>query len=661
MRETWSRLPARRFRFVLDASVLAGALCLAYLLRFDFAIPPSARRDLLVQLPLVAIVQYVALSRVGVYSFIWRYVGLADLRAFVAAAVVSAVPLTVLRLTLPPSWASWRVPLSIIVMDTVLAFGGVLALRVLRRILYERYERRSSHPPGPDHRVATLLIGAGRAGVIASREVLGRDDLGLNVIGFIDDDPAKAGAVVNGVKVLGTTDDIPRLVEAHGVKQVVITIARVTRNRMDRIVRICESAAVKTRIIPGLYEILDGRVEVSRIRDVDIEDLLGRDPVQLDVDSLERFIEGKVVLASGAGGSIGSELCRQVVRYRPSALLLVERAEPALFAIHRELTQRYPDLPIVPLLADIGDEDRMRSIFRSHRPHLVLHAAAHKHVPLMEANPFETFKNNVLATRLLGELAGEHQTEVFVMISTDKAVRPTSMMGASKRVAELVTQSLDARFDTRFVAVRFGNVLGSNGSVIPIFRDQIAAGGPITVTHPQMKRYFMTIPEAAQLVLQAGAMGERGEILILDMGEPIRIVDLARQMISLSGLRPDEDIDIVFSGVRPGEKLFEELETEGEHITKTRHSKIYIGQIAGCAPELLGRALDDIEGFCRQGDVAGLRQRLSTLLPESRVSEPPAPAPAVVRASVTGAAVVPGPLDCPTSVVLGRRGVAVSG
>jgi len=407
----------------------------------------------------------------------------------------------------------------------------------------------------------------------------------------------------------------------------------VSRQQLDRITRICASIPVKARLIPGFGDILDGKVGVSRLRDVQIEDLLGREQVHLEEEELRRFMTGKVIMVTGAGGSIGSELCRQVMKFKPSKLLLVERAEPALFAIDRELRMAFQGLDIVPLLADVGDEERMRGVFVQYSPQVVVHAAAHKHVPLMEANPFETMKNNVFGTRNVGRLAGMHGVEVFVMVSTDKAVRPASMMGASKRCAELVVQDLDRKYDTRYVAVRFGNVLGSNGSVIPIFREQIEKGGPVTVTHPDMKRYFMTIPEASQLVLQAGAMGEGGEIFVLDMGEPIRIVDLATRMIELCGLRPGEDIEVAFSGVRPGEKLFEELETEGESIEKTRHPKIFIGRIAGADSRALQSALDAVQVASRDYDVPSLRRTLQTLLPEAEMGVPRRPVTAAPTAT----------------------------
>lgn len=615
-----SRLMIRQVQYLIDIVVLIAAFALAYLLRFDFAIPADQKFQALVQLPYVLAIQIVALLLVGVYSFVWRYVGLREFRAFVEAAVWSGLAVAALRLFLPDSFAPWRVPLSVTVIDTVLGFGGVLGVRVLRRLAYESSKKRGevAEAAGGELR-KVLLVGAGQAGVLAAREIFGRGDTDLQIQGFIDDDPLKQDAVIHGIRVLGTTADLARLVKEQGIRDVVITIAQISRREILRLIDLCRKIPVNVRIIPGLYEILQGKVRVTRIRDVEIEDLLGRDRVYLDEEELGRFLAGKRVAVTGAGGSIGSELVRQIARFKPATLLLIERAEFALFEVDKELRRKYPDLRLVPLVADVGDELRTRSLFATHHPEVVFHAAAHKHVPMMEYNPAEAIKNNILATRLLGEIAGESGVEAFVLISTDKAVRPSSVMGASKRVAELVVQDLAKRYPTRFVAVRFGNVMGSAGSVIPIFREQILQGGPVTVTDPDMRRYFMTIPEAAQLVLQAGAMGEGGEIFILDMGEPVRILDLAIAMISLSGLKPFEEMDIVFTGLRPGEKLFEELELDGEEIAKTRHPKIYIGKLAAFAPEAVDRALVVLHDLAKGGDAGSIRTFFNGFLPEAKL------------------------------------------
>jgi FlaA1/EpsC-like NDP-sugar epimerase len=545
-----------------------------------------------------------------------------------------------LRLGLPEHFQEWRVPLSVGIVDTLLAFGGALGLRVFRRSLFERYEKRKwQRLTGGSNNVQkpVLLIGAGQAGVLVAREIERRADVDLEIKGFVDDDPGKQKRTVIGdIKVLGTMQALPRLVREFGIDHVVITIAQASRQDIRRIVETCEKIPVKVRIIPGLYEILQGHVEVSRIRDVQIEDLLGREPVQLDEESLSHFLAGKTVMVTGAGGSIGSELVRQVTRFQPARLLLVERAEFGLFNIERELRESEHPLPLVPLVADVCDEGRMRTIFKAYRPQVVLHAAAHKHVPLMEYNPGEAVKNNVLATCKLGELAAEYGAEVFVLISTDKAVHPTSIMGATKRLAELVIQDLNLRAATRFVAVRFGNVIGSAGSVIPIFQEQIRKGGPVTITDKRMKRYFMTIPEASQLVLQAGALGSNGkggEVFILQMGEPVRILDLAESIITLSGFKPHEDIRIVETGRRPGEKLYEDLTIKEEDVASTQHPKIFINKIANRPAEDMRRALERLTELSKNGHERELRSYLNELLPEAHLDVPASAAAAATTTS----------------------------
>lgn len=615
----WTRLFSRSLQFGLDFLVLSFAFVAAYLLRFEFSLSEQSFFKMVVQLPLVLLVEFLGLFLAGVYSFIWRYVGLADLWAFLKAILGAGSILLLMRLALPAVLGHWQVPLSIILMNTVFAFAGIVSLRVLRRVVYERYERHRSGNGGARDLKPVLLVGAGRAGVLVAKEIQGRGDMGLLIQGFVDDDPQKQGAVVQGVKVLGTSRDLPRLSKELDADHVIITMAQASRQQLKRIVEICERSGIKTRIIPGLYELVDGRVEVSSIRDVEIEDLLGREPVQLEQDSLAAFLGGKTVMVTGAGGSIGSEISRQLARFAPGTLLLLERAEFVLFEIDRELRALHPELEIVPLVADVGDEKRIRALMGKFRPEIVFHAAAHKHVPMMETNPTEAIKNNVLGTWTIGSVAGEVGAEAFVMISTDKAVNPTSVMGASKRVAELAVQELNSKFSTSYVAVRFGNVMGSAGSVIPIFREQILKGGPVTVTHPEMVRYFMTIPEASQLVLQAGAMGAGGEIFVLDMGDPVRILDLAKDMISLSGFNPYEDIDIVFSGIRPGEKLYEELQTVGEDISKTRHPKIFIGKIVPYPSEEVKAALRELGEISLNGQETDIRACLSRILPEARL------------------------------------------
>ncbi|MEP7037378.1 MAG: nucleoside-diphosphate sugar epimerase/dehydratase, partial [Acidobacteriota bacterium] len=516
----------------------------------------------------------------------------------------------------------WQVPLSIILMDTFFAFGGLLALRVLRRSIYEVSEKRTfqigKRRKAPKQ---TLIVGAGRLGAATIKEVVGRADTELDVRGFVDDDRRKKGGSVGGIKVLGTTDDLARLADELKIDQIVLAIDEANSKDIRRILDICRAIPVKAQIVPSLNEIAHGRVAVNRIRDVQIEDLLGREPVELDNQNLHDFLTDKTVMVTGAGGSIGSELVRQIVNFSPKLILLVERTEFMLFQIERELFKNFPEANFVPLIADIGDEPRMREVFGKHKPEVIFHAAAHKHVSLMEQNPSEAIKNNVFATKIIGDLAGEFEVKDFVLISTDKAVNPTSIMGASKRIAEIVLQNLNNIYPTNYMAVRFGNVLGSTGSVIPIFREQIKEGKAVTVTDPNMTRYFMTIPEASQLVLQAGALGTGGEIFILDMGEPVKILDLAEDMIRLSGLQPYEEIDIVFTGIKQGEKLFEELEITGENLLNTTHPKIFIGKIAVYAGGEVANILSNFRQALEKNDTPKIRTLLNHFLPEAKIYE----------------------------------------
>ena len=614
----WSRLLSRPVQFVLDLVLLVTSFVVAYLLRFEFVLDDGQLDSLLTQLPIVVGIQLAALAIFGVYSFIWRYVGMAELWAFLKAGFWSGVVLVIGRLLLPAPLQAWKVPLSIIFMDTVFAFAGVVAIRVLRRAVYEKFE--TGQHPEPRVRKPVLLVGAGRAGMMAAKEIRGRGAMDIWIEGFVDDDPRKLGAVLQGKRVLGNSRDLPKLCQELSIDHVIIAIVKVSREEIRRIVGICEQIPVRVRIIPGLYEIIDGVVEITRFRDIEVADLLGREQIRLEEDSIAGFLKEKVVLVTGAGGSIGSELARQVARFSPSRLILLDRAEFALFEIDRELRKLRPELAIEAVVADVCDESRMRSVFGRSRPAVVLHAAAHKHVPMVESNPSEGVKNNVLGTWCTGEIASEFGAEAFILISTDKAVRPTSIMGASKRVAELAVQELDSKDGTRCLAVRFGNVLGSAGSVIPIFREQILEGGPVTVTDPDMVRYFMTIPEATQLVLQAGAMGEGGEIFILDMGEPVRIRDLAEDLIALGGFKPYEEIDIVFTGLRPGEKLFEEMNLDGENLTNTRHPKIYVGKLSAIPSAEFQAAIGKLRELALSGRDEDLRRFLGEFIPESNLS-----------------------------------------
>jgi len=613
----------RPMQLLADVAVLCGAFFLAYLFRFDFEIPESYLDNALNQIPFVAFVQFASLFLVGAYSIIWRYVSLEDIKAFLKAAFISGVILVLVRLLLSPDqFIRWQVPLSIILMDTFFAFAGLLGLRVVRRFVYEITEKRTLNI-GKRRKIpkSTLIVGAGRLGAATIKEVVGRADTELDVKGFVDDDRRKQGGSVGGIKVLGTTDDLARLADELNIDQVVLAIDQTNSQDMRRVLDICRAIPVRAQIVPSLNEIAHGRVSINRIRDVQIEDLLGREQVELDSANLHEFLSDKTIMVTGAGGSIGAELVRQITKFTPKVILLVERTEFALFQIERELAKDFPETRFLPLLADIADAPRMREIFSEYLPQVVFHAAAHKHVSLMETNPTEAVKNNILATKLIGELAGEFDTKDFVLISTDKAVNPTSVMGASKRIAEIVLQNLNQIYPTNYMAVRFGNVLGSTGSVVPIFREQILKGEAITVTDKDMTRYFMTIPEASQLVLQAGALGRGSEIFILDMGEPVKILDLAEDMIRLSGLEPYTDIDIVFTGIGQGEKLFEELEITGENLLKTRHPKIFIGKIATYTSDEVANILSNFRQSVKENNAAKIRQLFNHFLPEAKISE----------------------------------------
>jgi FlaA1/EpsC-like NDP-sugar epimerase len=512
------------------------------------------------------------------YQGWWRYVSISDLLSIVKASLVSTLLIVILWVVVAAiqpvreyvnEWFGFSQAIFILDMfATIVLMGG---LRMAVRLYHEEF-----HTEQAGKLKRFLIVGAGNAGESLLRELHRMQVEQYDVIGFIDDDPAKRGVNIHGIPVLGNVDELPQVCKDNNIDEIAIAMPSATAKQLRRVVQICEGAKVRFRTVPSVADIASGRFRVSQIRDVDINDLLGREAVQLDLDTIGKYLDDKVIFVTGAGGSIGSEMCRQVCHFKPKLLLLVEQAENSLFFIERELRKSFPNVAMEAIICDITDKKRVEQLFDKYKPNVVIHAAAHKHVPLMETNPGEALKNNIIGTRTVADAADKFGAESFVMISTDKAVNPTSIMGSTKRISEMYIQDLDRTSNTSFVTVRFGNVLGSNGSVVPIFKSQIAAGGPVTVTHPEMRRYFMTIPEASQLVLQAATMGNGGEIFVLDMGEPVKIVDLAKELITLSGFRPGEDIEIVFTGTRPGEKLFEELSIEGEDMVTTRHPKISI-------------------------------------------------------------------------------------
>ena len=488
-----------------------------------------------------------------------------------------------------------------------------------------RIYREELRPVSAEGVRRVLVVGAGDASETVIREINRMRVERYRVIGMVDDDPGKRDLSIHGIPVLGQTEDIRRICKDRQVEEIIIAMPSATQKQLRRVIELCTGTKLKFQSLPGVRELIDGRVTVSQIRPVEINDLLGREAVDLDCQSLARFLAGRRVLITGAGGSIGSEMCRQVVPFRPARLILVEQAETPLFDIENELRRDPRGAEIVACICDITDRQRVQALWQQHRPEVVIHAAAHKHVPLMECNPTEAIKNNILGTRNVADACCLFDVAEFVLISTDKAVNPSSIMGASKRVAELYVQALNgqAGCKTQFKAVRFGNVLGSSGSVIPTFRKQIAMGGPVTVTHPDMTRYFMTIPEASQLVLQAAATGQGGQIFLLDMGEPVKIVDLARQMITLSGFRPDEDIDIQFTGVRPGEKLFEELRTEGENIEPTTHPKINIWKSSPRPWQQISAAIEELSLLQNCPSHSRIVQAIQKIVPEYQPMNPP--------------------------------------
>ena len=609
----------RYVQFLIDIFLIALSFGMAHLLRFEGVPEGMNFKYMIFQWPYVMVLTIICYIVFGINRRIWRYVNLGDAKIFALCHGVVALILLACRIGLPDDLHYGRVPFSIIAINFALVFLFSLGVRVLRRILAEWDDRRHIQPLHGDRpRRRVLLIGAGRAGTIASRELADRLDLGIDPVGFVDDDPQKVGRTVNGLRVYGTVGELPELVQRLEVEELLITVASLSGLQMQRIKGFCDKTGLSVKIIPGMYELLDGTFSVSRIRHVEPEDLLGRKPVELDLGAIRDYLYGRRVLVTGAGGSIGREMCRQVCRFTPGALIMVEQAENNLFEIDNELKAQHPSLSLRAIIADILDAKRMEAVFIREKPEVVIHAAAHKHVPLMEANPTEALKNNIFGTRTVADLAARHGVAKFIMISTDKAVNPSSIMGASKRVAELYIQSLNRRSTTEFIAVRFGNVLGSTGSVIPIFKEQIRNGGPVTVTHPDMKRYFMSIPEAAQLVLQAAALGVGGEIFILDMGEPVRIVTLAEEMIRFSGFKPYEEIPIVFTGVRPGEKLFEELSVQNERLAKTKHTKIFVGHFEPMPYDSILKGLATLQNLGEDADRQTVRTILNELVPEAR-------------------------------------------
>ncbi|MBC7803160.1 MAG: polysaccharide biosynthesis protein, partial [Candidatus Parcubacteria bacterium] len=560
-------LPIRSLlAFLHDVVVSAAAWLIAFSLRFNLEVPPEYLRTALATLPWVVLVNALLFWRLGLYRGLWRYASLPDLQKILAAVFIAALGVPALLLFAAPVPA---VPRSVFLIAPLLLIGAMSGSRLLYRAWKERRLLGLVRNPGAS---PAIVLGAGASASALLRDLASSSE--WRVVALLDDDRRKHGGAIHDVKVLGGLDSVGALAGNMGVAQAIIAMPGATHAARKRALELCQAAGLRVMTVPAYSDIVSGKVSVSQLRLVELDDLLGRDPVQLDEAQLSGFLGGKVVLVTGAGGSIGSELCRQIARFAPARLVLLENSEYALYLIEQEFRDRHPALPVVAAIGDAKDEARVAEIFASHSPEVVFHAAAYKHVPLMEReNAFQAVANNALSTIVTARAAQAAGTKSYVLVSTDKAVNPTNVMGASKRLAEILCQALQPRAGTRFVMVRFGNVLGSTGSVIPRFREQIARGGPLTVTHPEMERYFMSIPEAAQLVLQAGQLGKGGEIFVLDMGEPVKIAELARQMIRLSGFS-EQDIRITYTGLRPGEKLFEEVLVDGETTLPTPHPKL---------------------------------------------------------------------------------------
>ncbi len=596
--------------YLLDWISFALSGLLAFELRFDGAVPVQYVHALKVALGVWIAAKSLAFIAGKLIQGNWRYTSTYDaVRVVVANTAASAVSGAVLFVLL----GARGMPRSVYILDWMLTCLLTLGARIMVRLGHAYC--MSNGTEGVQTR--TLIYGAGGAGQALLRELRQNQSLLCDVVGFIDDDPIKARMILQGKPVLGIGEALARVVRTHAIKRVLIAVPSASGPQLVRILKLALDAGAEYKMVPGLGDLIQGAELGKQIRNVAVEDILGRRPVHLDQDSIQERIQGKIVMVTGAAGSIGSELCRQIARFSPLALVGFDVAETPLFPLGREMSRSFPELQFHAEIGDITRPDTLQRVMQHHHPSIVYHAAAYKHVPLMERHVFAAVENNIFGTWQVARAAVRHGVDDFVMISTDKAVRPTSMMGATKRVSELVVRALQKERGTKFVAVRFGNVLGSNGSVVPIFKEQIAAGGPVTVTHPEMTRYFMTIPEAAQLVLQAFSIGKGGEVFVLDMGEPVKIVDLARNLILLSGLQPGRDIKIQFTGARPGEKLFEELNMQDEHYIPTSHSKIrsYVCHHSLNAIQIKA-VLHRLQEIVDEQDIASLMLLLKDLVPD---------------------------------------------
>ncbi|NVN92298.1 MAG: polysaccharide biosynthesis protein [Desulfuromonadales bacterium] len=594
--------------FFCDTSLVALSLTLGFLLRFDFSIP-AEQTDLFWQCLLVMVlVKPLVFAVIGFYQSMWSYASLHDgvqiLKGVTLASFLAVFAILFLRQFAP-------IPRSIFLLDYFLLLFLITTSRLTWRVCRENF-RVDRNNDGP----RTLIVGAGAAGSLLLKEICRHPRSVYNIVGFVDDDPEKRGMKLHGIPVLGTSKNLKALIRFNEIEDVIMAMPSADGKTIRAIVDSCKHAHVKFKTLPSIGDLIDGDFSISQIKNVEIEDLLGREPVDMDKQLIGGYLTGKRVLVTGAAGSIGSEISRQIAQFSPEKLILFDQAETPLYEIEKELMARFPVLKILPLIADVRDTAMVEAAFKEFSPEVVFHAAAYKHVPMMEYNPAQAVLNNVFGSRNVADAAHRFKVLNFVMVSTDKAVNPTNVMGATKRAAEIYIQALSHASATKFTTVRFGNVLGSNGSVIPLFKEQIAKGGPVTVTDKRVIRYFMTIPEATQLVLQAGSMGNASEILVLDMGDPVRIVDLAEDLIRLSGLTPYEDIDIIFTGLRPGEKMFEELLLNGEGIMPTAHKKIKVLSPLTIEREPVTKELDLLFAAARSNNLKNLMESLKRLVPE---------------------------------------------
>jgi FlaA1/EpsC-like NDP-sugar epimerase len=601
----------KSFLLLIQVVIVVVAFIASFALRFDAGIPQAYWPVILSLLPPLIIIKLSVFWGMGLFAGWWRYISLPDVLVILKANLIASLAFIFYVVFIHHLG---NIPRSVLLIDGILCFLMIGGIRVSTRIFRESNALNLKEKNSLQKRV--LVVGAGAVGQTIIREIRQNPSLKMMVVGFVDSDPRRQRQRFQGLPVLGTRNDLGEICKKYHIDQVIIAQPALCHKELRSIVECCRKNKIESKILPTMGDIINEEVSVRHIRDVQLEDLLGRDPVRLDIKEIQEYLKGKRILVTGAGGSIGSEICRQVITFSPDCIVLFDNAETPLFHLEKELKEQFPGIELHPRLSDVRDRLAVEQVFAEFRPEVVFHAAAYKHVPMSEINPIEAVKNNVLGTRNLADTAHFFGVRNFVMVSTDKAVNPTNTMGASKRAAEIYVQTLAKKSPTNMVTVRFGNVLGSNGSVVPIFKAQIEKGGPVTVTHPEVTRFFMTIPEAVQLVLQAGNMGKGGEIFLLDMGEPVKIVRLAEEMIRLSGLRAYEDIDIVFTGLRPGEKLYEELLLAGEGVMPTNHEKIRVAQATCHDSATLDRQLERLYQATRKMDKEAVLKTLREIVPE---------------------------------------------